>query len=68
VLEAVAEGRPVRVTDVAALAEAILAEPQFVLAAQVLEGGPHALDRAIDLARLARGGAEVGTGVAEPAR
>jgi hypothetical protein len=67
VLEAVADGRPVRATDTAALAEAVLAEPRFVLAAQVLEGGPYALDRAMELARLVRGGAEVGTDVAESA-
>jgi hypothetical protein len=42
----------VEVGRVTSLASAVMAEPHVGLALQVLAGGPYAVDRAVELARL----------------
>jgi hypothetical protein len=45
----------VEVRHVTSLASAVMAEPHVGLALQVLAGGPYAIDRAVELARLILG-------------
>ena len=56
-LETVAEGKPVRARDAVKLASTIVSRPDVQLAELVLEGGPHQISRALELAGMVLGSA-----------
>ena len=69
VIESVRDGHERPAWEAAqALARAVLEERPFVLATEVLKGGPHALRRALELAEIVIHAGGSGVSAAKPHR